>query len=115
MVHNSPAVPDENSRTFWGKAITYTAVFTAMGVTGPAAFASGAISAAKGETFDSGFDNVMNKVIDSIADPVNKAADFGDKHGDTITKSVISGVITVAISAATGGSHHRSTSGSGAS
>ena len=109
VTNDSPAVPDDGPKTFWGKALGLTAGGGALVVLLPAGLVSGVISATKGDTFDSGF----NKACDSLADRVDKAADFGDRHSDTITKAVISGVIAAGIRTATGGHSQHPTNSSG--
>jgi hypothetical protein len=80
---------------FWGVAFGAAGGALAM----PAAVANGAIQAARGSTFEAGFDTVMNPTIALLQR-------FGNDHSDTITRGLVAASTSYAAGRVLSGVEH---------
>lgn len=80
------------ARTFWGNALKNVVGGVVGTAALPFAVARGAVSAAKGESFEKGFEGTFHK-LEEIMPSAQAFEEFGDKHADHIEKTLITGTV----------------------
>jgi hypothetical protein len=96
-------------KTFWGWVASVSAAAVGSPVALPAAAVSGAVSVAKGGTFEEG----ASKVGDAYGKFVENAGEIGDEHSKDLTGAMLKGAAYTLGGIVTGNVfHHHHSSGS---
>lgn len=87
-----------DAKTFWGWVTELGVGIPVVVAAAPVAMISGAISAARGDTFDEGYD----KIGDAVTNFAERAGAFGDQYNDTVNGILVNAAVSAAIGGVAG-------------